>query len=99
MRKKSLESSRPGKRTAKNAKPIPDDKIDYSDIPELSDAQLKAMKPVGRPLLGGAPRKLIAVRIDPMVLDQLRRKAKKAGKGDQTLINEILAKFVGKKAA
>ena len=99
MGKKSSESSRPGTRTRKNAKHIPDREIDYSDIPELSDEQLGAMKRVGRPLLGDGPRKLIAVRIDPLVLEQLRRRAKKAGKGYQTLINEILALYVGKKAA
>ena len=99
MAKKSSGSSRPGSQIRKSGKLTRDDKIDYSDIPALSDAQLKVMKPVGRPLIGDAPRRLIAVRIDPMVLDLLRRRAKKAGKGYQTLINEILAKYVGKKAA
>lgn len=99
MAKKSSGSSRPGSQIRKSGRHIHEDKIDYSDIPALSNEQLKVMKPVGRPLIGNAPRKLIAVRIDPAVLDLLRRKAKRAGKGYQTLINEILAKYVGKKAA
>lgn len=99
MAKKSLGSSARGARAKKSAKVIPDREIDFSDIPELSDEQLGAMKHLGRPLMGSAPRKLIAVRIDPQVLTQLRQEAKKTGKGYQSLINEILAKHVKKKAA
>ena len=39
-------------------------KIDYSDIPESSRRQLKAMRRVGRPPLGNQPRQLIAIRVD-----------------------------------
>lgn len=99
MAKKSLGSSVRGVRAKKSAKVIPDREIDFSDIPELSDKQLEAMKPMGRPPLGSAPRKLITVRVDPEVLVQLRQEAKKSGKGYQSLINEILAKHVKKKAA
>lgn len=99
MAKKYSVSSARGLRAKKSAKSIPDHEIDFSDLPELSDEQLAAMKPLGRPLLGSAPRKLIAVRLDPEVLEKLRREAKKHGKGYQSLINEILAKHVKKKAA
>jgi uncharacterized protein (DUF4415 family) len=99
MAKKSSESSVRGARVRKSRKPIPDRKIDFSDIPELSDEQLRSMKRIGRPLLGASPRQMIAVRIDQEVLSKIRREAKKKGTGYQTLINEILAKYVLKKAA
>src|SRR4051812_32361800 len=99
MAKKSSASSARDQRVKKSAKHTPDRKIDFSDIPELSDEQLASMKKLGRPLLGSAPRKQIAVRIDPVVLARLREEAKRKGTKYQSLINEILAKHVGKKAA
>jgi len=98
MGRKYSGSSVRGQRAKKSVRPIPDREIDFSDIPELSDKELASMKRVGRPLLGAPPRKLIAVRIDQSVLDHLRREAKKMATGYQTLINEILAKHVRKKA-
>ena len=68
--------------------------IDFSDIPEASPAQLRAMRRVGRPPLGAAPRRLIAIRIDPHVLDAVRREAKRRRLGYQSLINNLLAKHV-----
>jgi uncharacterized protein (DUF4415 family) len=70
--------------------------IDFSDIPEASRAQLRAMRRVGRPPLGTAARRLIAIRIDPQVLDAVRREAKRRGLGYQSLINDLLAKHVGR---
>ncbi len=67
------------------------EKVDFSDIPELSDAQLISMRRVGRPPIGEQARQLIAIRVDPEILSRLQAEAKKAGKGYQTLINEILA--------
>ena len=69
---------------------------DFSDIPEASPAQLRAMRRVGRPPLGAAARRLIAIRIDPQVLDAVRREAKRRGLGYQSLINDLLAKHVGR---
>lgn len=66
-------------------------KIDYSDIPELSDRQLSAMLRVGRPTVGDEPRKLIAIRLDAKVLRWLRNAAEKKGLPCQSLVNEILA--------
>jgi uncharacterized protein (DUF4415 family) len=66
-------------------------KIDYSDIPELSDRQLSAMRRVGRPTVGDEPRKLIAIRLDAKVLGWLRKAAEKKGLPYQSLVNEILA--------
>ena len=56
MKKKSSVSSAPGKRAARNVKHMPDSQIDFSDIPELSDGQLKRMRRVGRPATGTAKR-------------------------------------------
>jgi len=66
-------------------------KIDYSDIPELSNRQLSAMRRVGRPTVGDEPRKLIAIRLDAKVLGWLRKTAEKKGLPYQSLVNEILA--------
>jgi uncharacterized protein (DUF4415 family) len=69
-------------------------KIDYSDIPEASNAQLKVMRRVGRPLVGKAKRRLIAIRLDPEVLARFRKEAKRRNVGYQTLINKALAEYV-----
>jgi uncharacterized protein (DUF4415 family) len=71
--------------------------IDFSDIPEVSSGQLRAMRRMGRPPLGAAARRLIAIRIDPQVLGAVRREAKRRGLGYQSLINDLLAKHVGRK--
>lgn len=71
-------------------------KIDYSDIPELSDEQLSKMRRVGRPSLGDQPRKLIAIRLDQQVLDWLKTTAAKRDLQYQSLINEILAEEMRK---
>ena len=70
--------------------------IDFSDIPEASPAQLRAMRRVGRPPLGAAARRLIAIRIDPQVLEAVRREARRRGLGYQSLINHLLAKHVAR---
>jgi len=70
--------------------------IDFSDLPESSPAQLRAMRRVGRPPLGDEPRHLIAIRVDPGVLQQFRKEARRRGVGYQTLINEVLAQHIGK---
>jgi uncharacterized protein (DUF4415 family) len=73
--------------------------IDFSDIPDSSTAQLKAMRRVGRPPLGDEPRHLIAIRLDAGVLDQFRKEARRRRVGYQTLINEVLARHVRKDVA
>lgn len=100
MIKRKSESSVRAARAVKNAKHTKEHNktIDYSDIPELSDDQLKSMKRVGRPTIGENARQLIAIRIDPQVLLQLQKEAKKRGKGYQSLINEILAKYTKRSA-
>jgi len=71
-------------------------KIDFSDIPELSEKQLSRMRRVGRPTLGDEPRKLIAIRMDAKVLAWLRKTADKKGLPYQSLVNEILAEEMRK---
>ena len=43
---------------------MPDSRIDFSDIPESTDAELKRARRVGRPRTGKA-KQLIAIRIAP----------------------------------
>ena len=66
-------------------------KINFSDIPELSDEQLSRMRRVGRPTVGDEPRKLIAIRLDAKVLGWLRKTAEKKGPPYRSLVNQILA--------
>ena len=73
--------------------------IDLSDIPDSSAEQLKSMRRVGRPPLGDEPRQLIAIRVDPGVLDQFRKEARRRRVGYQTLINEVLARHARKPVA
>jgi uncharacterized protein (DUF4415 family) len=89
MAKKRFASSALAKQAAKNAKHIPDSQIDFSDIPESSDAELKHARRVGRPKTGEA-KQLIAIRIRPRLLAQLRRLAAQQDKPYQTLIHELL---------
>jgi uncharacterized protein (DUF4415 family) len=69
-------------------------RIDFSDVPEASRAQLRAMRRVGRPTLGAGARQLIAIRLDPDVLSEFRREAKRRNVGYQTLINKVLADYL-----
>ena len=75
--------------------------IDYSNIPALTKSQFTQGRRarVGRPLLGLAPRKMVSLKIDPFVLDAIRKQAKKRGKGYQTYIHEILQEYAKKHAA
>lgn len=76
---------------------MPDSQIDFSDIPELSDEQLKRMRRVGRPVTGMA-KQLIAIRLSPNLLAALRRMAAKQRKPYQTLIHELLEKAASRAA-
>jgi len=92
MRKRSVSLARGG-RAGANVRRTPA-KIDYSDIPDSSPAQLKTLRRVGRPPIGREPRQLIAIRLDAGVLDRFRQEAKRRRVGYQTLINEVLARHV-----
>jgi uncharacterized protein (DUF4415 family) len=97
MAKKSFASSAHGRRHGKSAKPIPDSRIDLSDIPEATDEEPRGARCVGRPATGNA-KQLIAIRIAPKLLSQLRRMAAKQSKPYQTLIHDLLEKAAGKVA-
>lgn len=99
MAKRSA-SSVPGARAAGNERRMPARrKIDFSDIPEASQQDLRAVRRVGRPPLGAAARRLIAIRLDPNVLSRLRREARRRNVGYQTLVNEVLANYVRRNVA
>src|SRR5437867_13260478 len=99
MNKSRFGSSARGARVRKRGPFTKRRKIDFSDIPEMSDAQLRARRRVGRPPLGEVARHLIAIRIDPQVLEDLRDEAKQRDIGYQTLINDILTDHTKKKTA
>jgi predicted DNA binding CopG/RHH family protein len=95
MARNSFVSSALAKQRAKSAKPTPDSKLDLSDIPESTAAELRRAGRVGRPATGNA-KQLIAIRIAPKLLRQLRRMAAKQSKPYQTLIHELLEKSARK---
>ena len=91
---KRSESSAQGVRVERKERRTRTRKIDFSEIPEASTEQLHAMRRVGRPPIGKQARQLIAIRLDPRVIAEFRKEAKRRNLGYQTLINEVLAKHV-----
>ena len=89
--KRRSDSSVRGWRIAKKRSATKQRKIDYLDIPPLSNAQLASMRRIGRPPLGDEPRQLIAIRLDPKVLRWLRAVAAKRQVPYQSLINDMFA--------
>jgi uncharacterized protein (DUF4415 family) len=74
MKRKQSGSSVLGRRAVRNIKHIPDSQIDFSDIPESTDEELRRARRVGRPASGMA-KQLIAIRLSPKLLSQLRKMA------------------------
>lgn len=95
MGKKRSVSSAPVSRAEKNVKRTLDKDLDFSDISESTDEELKRARRVGRPKSGHA-KQLIALRIAPDVLYKLRKMAEKARKPYQTFIHELLEKMTKK---
>lgn len=91
MAKKRSASSLPAKPARRNAKPIGEKDIDFSELPESTDAELNRARRVGRPKTGNA-KELIAIRIAPRLLSELRRMAAEKEKPYQTFIHELLEK-------
>ncbi|MGH7119255.1 MAG: BrnA antitoxin family protein [Acetobacteraceae bacterium] len=92
MAKRSVSSARGGQaggNAGRTRRPI-----DYSDIPDSTPEQLRAMRRVGRPPLGAEARQLIAIRLDREVLAALRREARRQKIGYQSLIHDVLARHV-----
>ena len=85
-------------RARRNEKHTSAEAIDFSDIPESTDAELRVARRVGRPRTGNA-KQLIALRISPKLLAQLRRLAAKQDKPYQTLIHDLLEKAANRKVA
>jgi predicted DNA binding CopG/RHH family protein len=77
---------------------MPDSALNLTDIPEATDEQLRRARRVGRPVTGNA-KQLIAIRIAPRLLNQLRRLAAKQSKPYQTLIHELLERATNRKVA
>jgi predicted DNA binding CopG/RHH family protein len=98
MTKKRSGSSAHVARARKSVKHTSAEAIDFSDIPESTDAELRGARRVGRPRTGKA-KQLIALRISPQLLAQIRRLAAKQDKPYQTLIHDLLEKAAGRKVA
>lgn len=98
MGKRRYASSVRAKQRAKSVRHMSDSALNLSDIPEASDEQLDRARRVGRPATGNA-KQLIAIRIAPRLLSQLRRLAAKQSKPYQTLIHELLERAARKKIA
>jgi predicted DNA binding CopG/RHH family protein len=76
---------------------MPDRQIDFSDIPESTDRELARARRVGRPATGRA-KQLIAIRLDPRLLGELRKLASRQRKPYQTLVHELLEAAVRRAA-
>ena len=98
MTKKRSGSSTLAVRAQKSGRHTSAKAIDFSDIPESTDAELRGARRVGRPRTGKA-KQLIALRISPQLLAQLRRLAAKQDKPYQTLIHDLLEKAASRKVA
>jgi predicted DNA binding CopG/RHH family protein len=98
MTRKQYGSSARGVPAGNSEKRISAKSIDFSEIPESTDAQLRGARRVGRPKTGKA-KQLIALRISPELLARLRRLAAKQDKPYQTLIHELLEKSARQKVA
>jgi len=97
MKKRSLGSSVRDRRAGVSVRPIPDSQIDFSDIPDSTEEELRRARRVGRPATGMA-KQLIAIRLSPRLLNQLRKMAAKQGKPYQSLIHELLEKAASRAA-
>src|SRR5579864_8369598 len=98
MAQKRFASSAGARRAVKSGRHTRSSQIDFSDIPESTDAELRRARRVGSPKTGNA-KQLIAIRIAPRLLAQLRRLAAKQSKPYQTLIHEVLERAAGKQTA
>src|SRR5579863_1484220 len=98
MKKKRFASSASARRAARNPRPMPDSRIDFSDIPESSTQELRRARRVGRPKSAFA-KQLIAIRIDPRLLVRLRELARHREIPYQTLIHELLEKAAKREVA
>ena len=82
-----------GTRRVKSVTCKPDSEIDFSDIPESSDEELSRATRLGRPK-SAVTKQLIAIRLDPKLINKLRKLAKSEETQYQTLIHKILEEAV-----
>ena len=77
---------------------ITDVDIDFSDIPELTEAQLKWMRPTEEviPVLARSGKKRITIRLDNEILSYFKQQAQDKETSYQTLINSVLRDFVAR---
>jgi predicted DNA binding CopG/RHH family protein len=98
MARSTTASSARGRRAVANAgrTPLPagyqppDSEIDFSDIPEITEEELRTARRVGRPAVDGITKQMIAIRIRPDILAALRKQAAKRKQPYQTYIHKIL---------
>jgi predicted DNA binding CopG/RHH family protein len=98
MTKKRSRSSVRIAQTRRNGRRTSAERIDFSGIPDSTDTELRGARRVGRPRTGKA-KQLIALRISPQLLAQLRRLAAEQDKPYQTLIDDLLEKAARRKVA
>ncbi len=67
-----------------------DKELDLHDMPELTDDEIKRARRVGRPKTGTPNKQLIAIRLDPKLIEKLKTIAAKQNTPYQTLIHELL---------
>jgi predicted DNA binding CopG/RHH family protein len=89
VERRRFESLARGRQVGRNGRLMPDRAIDFSDIPESTEEELRKARRVGRPRCTDA-KTLIAIRIRSSLLKKLRQAAKEQGKPYQTFIHEIL---------
>ncbi len=72
--------------------------IDFSDIPELTDAQLEQMRPTEEviPAFARSAKKRITIRLDSDIIDSFKQQAQERETSYQTLINAVLRDFVAR---
>ena len=95
MATKQFESSARGGQAGRKGKPTPNNAIDFSDIPESTDKELRKARRVGRPRNTDA-KIFIGIRLRPSLLAKIRKAAKAEGKPYQTFIHDILEKRMKK---
>lgn len=96
MKGRSRGSPAPGRPAQKSVRHVPDNQIDFSDIPEVSEAQLSRAVKVGRPPYGETAKQLIAIRIDQILLRRIRALAAEKGLPYQTFIHRILERSLAR---
>ena len=89
MAAKPSASSARGLHRIMSAEDILNSSIDFSDIPDSTQEELKRAVRVGRPSSGKA-KQMIAIRIAPSLLAKIRKLAAKRETPYQTLLHELL---------